>query len=142
MSRGKAFLFGTVIKLHLFSCAFHLSLWKRSQVHRLNARVIHGAPFPARFSAPGNKSRLSLVSEVEKLTVPFRKKPPFVPTLLLMTQGIMEALAIVSLFLLPGYIMGCVTGLFAAPPRERALHSILLGCMVHATFQAQPSLLW
>lgn len=52
----------------------------------------HRAPFPAHFSAPGNKRHLSLVSEVEKLTVPFRKKPPFVPTLLLMTQDIMKGL--------------------------------------------------
>lgn len=92
MSRGKAFLVWTVTELHLFSRAFYLSLWKRSQVHRLHAWVIHGAPFPAHFSAPGNKSRLSLVSEVEKLTVLFRKKPPFVPTLLLMTNDIMKGL--------------------------------------------------
>lgn len=92
MSRGKAFLFWTVIELHLFSRAFYLSLWKRSQVHRFNAWVIHRAPFPAHFSAPGNKSHLSLVSEVKKLTVPFRKKPSFVPTLLLMTNDIMKGL--------------------------------------------------
>ena len=75
MSRGKAFLFWTVIELRLFSCAFYLSLWKRAQVHRLNAWVIRGAPFPAHFSAPGNKSHLSLVSEVEKLTVPSERNP-------------------------------------------------------------------
>lgn len=76
-SRGKAFLFCRIIELRLFSHAFYSSLWKRSQVHRLNAWVIHRAPFPAHFSAPGNKSHLSLVSEVEKLTVPFRMKGGF-----------------------------------------------------------------
>lgn len=109
MSRGKAFLFWTVIELHLFSCAFYLPLWKTSQVHRLNAWVIHRAPFPAHFSAPGNKSHLSLVSEVEKLTVPFRKNPPFVPTLLLMTNDIMKGLL---LYLCSCYCWGVSQGAF------------------------------
>lgn len=57
------------------------------------------------FRAFGNRSRLSLVSEVEKLTVPFRKKTPFVPTLLHITNDIMKGFVVVfrSLLLLGVY---------------------------------------
>lgn len=86
----------------IFLCFFLISfsLWKRSQIHSLHAWVIHGAPFPACFRAFSNRSRLSLVSEVEKLTVPFRKKTPFVLTLLHITNDIMKGFVVVFLSLL------------------------------------------
>jgi len=91
--RGNYFLFYAVIKLHLFSCAFFLiSLWKRPHSHGFMpdwSTEPHFLPISV-LQVTKVVSPWSL--KWKKLTVPFRKKTPFVPTLLLMTNDIMKGL--------------------------------------------------